>query len=104
MATEQVLEVSIRRHIFVSERPFARVLDGIFGGISRPDIRSLFIPEGAGPCQGVSELGFSGCGGCAGACVTSVCHSPIAADVCGERLGRSRTGRSRAAQRRRRRP
>ena len=41
MATEQVLEVSIRRHIIESERPFASVLDGIFGGISRPDIGSL---------------------------------------------------------------
>ena len=30
MATEQVLEVSIRRHIIESERPFASVLDGIF--------------------------------------------------------------------------
>jgi len=28
MATEQVLEVSIRRHIIESERPFANVLDG----------------------------------------------------------------------------
>jgi hypothetical protein len=42
MATEQVLEVSLRRHIIESERPFASVLDGIFGGISRPDIGSLF--------------------------------------------------------------
>jgi hypothetical protein len=42
MAAEQVLEVPIRRHIIDSERPFASVLDGIFGGISRPDIRSLF--------------------------------------------------------------
>jgi hypothetical protein len=42
MATEQVLEVPIRRHVIESERPFASVLDGIFGGISRPDIGSLF--------------------------------------------------------------
>ncbi len=42
MAAEQVLEVPIRRHIIVTERPFAHVLDGLFGGISRPDIRSLF--------------------------------------------------------------
>ena len=41
MATEQVLEVSIHRYIIESERPFASVLDGIFGGISRPDIGSL---------------------------------------------------------------
>ena len=42
MAAEQVLEVSIRRHVIESERPFATVLDGIFGGISRPDIEPLF--------------------------------------------------------------
>jgi len=42
MATEHVLEVAVRRHIIESERPFASVLDGIFGGISRPDIGSLF--------------------------------------------------------------
>ena len=42
MATEQVLEVSIRRHIIESERPFANVLDGIFGGISLPDTGALF--------------------------------------------------------------
>ena len=42
MATEQVLEVPIRRHVIESERPFASVLDSIFGGISRPDIGSLF--------------------------------------------------------------
>lgn len=38
MALEQVLEVPISRHIIESERSFASVLDGIFGGISRPDI------------------------------------------------------------------
>ena len=32
----------MRRRIFDSERPFASVLDGIFGGISRPDIGQLF--------------------------------------------------------------
>jgi hypothetical protein len=37
-----VLEVAVRRHIIESERPFASVLDGIFGGISRPDIGPLF--------------------------------------------------------------
>lgn len=42
MAVEQVLEVPIHRHIIESERPFASVMDGIFDGISRPDIRSLF--------------------------------------------------------------
>jgi hypothetical protein len=38
MAPEQVPEVPMRRHVFDSERPFAAVLDGIFGGISQPDI------------------------------------------------------------------
>jgi uncharacterized protein YidB (DUF937 family) len=42
MATEHVLEVAVRRHVIESERPFASVLDGIFGGISRPDIGPLF--------------------------------------------------------------
>ena len=42
MASEQVLDVLMRRHVFDSERPFASVLDGIFGGISQPDIGQLF--------------------------------------------------------------
>jgi hypothetical protein len=42
MSSERVLEVPLRRHILDSERPFASVLDGIFGGISQPDIGLLF--------------------------------------------------------------
>jgi hypothetical protein len=42
MASEQVLDVAVRRHIFNSERPFPAVLDGIFGGVSQPDIAALF--------------------------------------------------------------
>ena len=42
MASEQVLEVPLRCHVFDSERPLAAVLDGIFGGISQPDIEALF--------------------------------------------------------------
>jgi len=42
MASEQVLDVSMRRHVFDSERPFSTVLDGIFDGISQPDIGLLF--------------------------------------------------------------
>ncbi len=42
MASEQVLDVVVRRHVFDSDRPFQDVLDGIFGGISRPDIGPLF--------------------------------------------------------------
>ena len=42
MASEQVLEVPVRRHVFHSERPFSQVLDGIYGGIGQPDIGELF--------------------------------------------------------------
>ena len=42
MASEQVLDVAVRRHVLTSERPFADVMDGIFAGISRPDIGALF--------------------------------------------------------------
>jgi Domain of unknown function DUF302 len=42
MASEQVLDVVVRRHVFTSERPFPGVLDGIFAGISQPDIGALF--------------------------------------------------------------
>jgi hypothetical protein len=42
LASEDVLEVHVRRHVFTSERPFAEIMDGIYGGISQPDIGSLF--------------------------------------------------------------
>ena len=42
MASEQVLDVVVRRHVFDSDLPFQAVLDGIFGGITRPDIGALF--------------------------------------------------------------
>jgi hypothetical protein len=42
MASEQVLDVAVRRHMFATGRPFASVLDGIFTGISQPDIAQLF--------------------------------------------------------------
>ena len=42
MSSEHVLEVLMRRHVFDTERPFADVLDGVFGGISQPDIELLF--------------------------------------------------------------
>jgi hypothetical protein len=41
MASERVLEVLVRRHVFDSERPFSSVLEGIFGGITQPDIGQL---------------------------------------------------------------
>ena len=42
MASEQVLDIPVRRHVLTSERPFQDVLDGIYGGISQPDIGALF--------------------------------------------------------------
>ena len=42
MASEQVLDIAVRRHVLTSERPFQVVLDGIYGGISQPDIGALF--------------------------------------------------------------
>ena len=41
MASERVLDVMVRRHVLDTDRPFARVLDGIFSGISQPDIEQL---------------------------------------------------------------
>ena len=42
MASEQVLNIPVRRHVLTSERPFQVVLDGIYTGISQPDIGALF--------------------------------------------------------------
>lgn len=42
MASEHVREVPLRRHVFDTDRSFSDVLDGIYGGISQPDIQSLF--------------------------------------------------------------
>ena len=47
LAAEDVLEVRVRRHVFTSERPFAEIMDGIYGGISQPDIGNLFRELGA---------------------------------------------------------
>jgi hypothetical protein len=41
MASEQVLDVVVRRHVLDSDRPFQAILDGIFVGITRPDIGPL---------------------------------------------------------------
>jgi uncharacterized protein (DUF302 family) len=41
MASERVLDVMVRRHVFETDRPIASVLEGIFGGISQPDIAEL---------------------------------------------------------------
>jgi hypothetical protein len=42
VVSEQVLDIPVRRHVLTSERPFQDVLDGIYGGISQPDIGELF--------------------------------------------------------------
>jgi len=42
MASEHVLEIAMRRHVFTSEQPFSAVMDGIFGGITQPDLGKLF--------------------------------------------------------------
>jgi uncharacterized protein DUF302 len=42
VASEQVLDIPLRRHVLTSDRPFQVVLDGIYGGISQPDIGALF--------------------------------------------------------------
>ena len=42
MVPEQVLDIPVRRHVLTSERPFQVVLDGIYAGISQPDIGALF--------------------------------------------------------------
>jgi uncharacterized protein DUF302 len=42
VASEQVLDVPVRRHVLTSDRPFQVVLDGIYGGISQPDLGALF--------------------------------------------------------------
>ena len=42
MASEQVLDIPVRRHTLTSEQPFQDVLDGIYAGISQPDIGTLF--------------------------------------------------------------
>src|ERR1700683_5768874 len=42
MSSEHVLEILVRRHVCDTERRFSDVLDGVFGGISQPDIGLLF--------------------------------------------------------------
>jgi hypothetical protein len=46
VASGQVLDIAMRRHVPTSERPFQVVPDGIFGGISQPDIGALFTKLG----------------------------------------------------------
>jgi|HubBroStandDraft_4_1064222.scaffolds.fasta_scaffold139035_1 hypothetical protein len=43
MTSERVLDVSVHRHVFDTDRPFARVLDGIFSGISQMQSRCGYL-------------------------------------------------------------
>jgi hypothetical protein len=54
VASEQVLDIPVRRHVLTCERPFQVVLDGIFGGISQPDIGALFATLAA--CTSYEEF------------------------------------------------
>jgi hypothetical protein len=57
MATERVLDVLMRRYVFETDQPFAAVLDGIFRGVSQPDIAQLFSKLAAsGTYQEFSSL------------------------------------------------
>jgi hypothetical protein len=47
MASEEVVEVTVRRYVLTGSQPFSAVLDGIFSGISQPDIGQLFSRPGA---------------------------------------------------------
>jgi len=50
VASGQVLDIPVRRHVLTSERPFQVVLGGIYGGISQPDIGALFATLAASTC------------------------------------------------------
>jgi hypothetical protein len=54
VASEQVLDIPVRRHVLTSERPFQAVLDGIYDGISQPDIGALFATLAA--CSSYEEF------------------------------------------------
>ena len=54
MESEQVLDIPVRRHVLTSEWPFQVVLDGIYGGISQPDIGALFATLAA--CSSYEEF------------------------------------------------
>jgi hypothetical protein len=43
IASERVLDVSVHRHVFDTDRPFARVLDGIFSGIGQMQSRCGYL-------------------------------------------------------------
>ena len=54
MASEHVLDIPVRRHVLTSERPFQVVLDGLYTGVSQPDLAALFAKLAA--CTSYQEL------------------------------------------------
>jgi hypothetical protein len=57
VASEQVLDIPLRRHVLTSERPFQVVLDAIYAGISQPDVGALFAKLAASTSyEELSEL------------------------------------------------
>ena len=54
MASAQVLDIPVRRHVLTSERPFQVVLDGIYDGISQPDTGAVFAKLAA--CTSYEEF------------------------------------------------
>jgi hypothetical protein len=57
VAAEQVLDVPVRRHVFTTDRPFPAVMEGIFGGVSQPDIEHVFTElEGASSYREFSSI------------------------------------------------
>ena len=95
MASEHVLDVVVRRYVFESQRPFDAVLDGIFDGISQPDIEALFsqLAETTSYEQFTNLIGHAQ--GSAGLMQflrldldNAFTHDPDARDVAGRRLVR----------------
>jgi hypothetical protein len=93
MASEQVLDVVMRRHIFTSERPIQMVLDSVFGGISQPDITALFGKLAASTSYGEFSALVWQAQGSAGLMRflqldldTALAHDPQAGDKAGRRL------------------
>jgi hypothetical protein len=59
MASEEVVEVTVRRYILTGSQSFSAVLDGIFSGIGQPDIGQLFSSPGLAPLTRSSSRSFS---------------------------------------------
>jgi hypothetical protein len=95
MASEQVRDVVLRRHTVTSDRPFQAVLNGIYAGISQPDIAALFAELAvSGSYEEFSSL-VRQAQGSAGLIRflqldldTALAHDPQARDRAGRRLVR----------------